>query len=239
MKTIYLGDFNSLGFRTNLCKKKMNKSYFIYPESLIRNYFCYRADYGQTIDHGIIAGYIMFDRLIKNYDKAWIEKRKHGGHCNYKKFNHRTLSWRIEQQAHFACIANGIIAHNIWYCNYSDEKLYKEYGLENLFSSTSEKISINNWPLVFFLGLLDTIEPVKRFENKMDTIEIWKRLSINLKDGNILIKIDKDLKAEYRDEYNKWIDAIYSMSDWLLVRFEPDVKDQVISMIRIIPIENQ
>lgn len=221
----------------NSCIKSMNNSYFTFPESLVRDYFFYRADYMNTIDHGIIAGYIMFDRLIKNYEQAWMAKCKEGDNYNYESFYHKNLNWRIEHQAHFACIANAIIAHNIWYCSYTDENNYRRYELGPLFSSTAEKISLNKWPLVFYLGLLDTIEPVKRFESKMDTIEVWKQFEINVLHGNVLIEIGEGLKAECEDEYKKWIDAIYSMPDWLMVRLEPEIKDQVMSKIRIIPFE--
>lgn len=229
--------YNCLNCRENLCDKSMNNSYFTFPESLVRNYFFYRVDYMHTVDHGIIAGYIMFDRLIKNYEQAWMEKCKDVGRCNYKDFKHKNLSWRIEHQAHFACIANAIIAHNIWYCDEDDQDKYKRYGIEALFSSTAEKISINKWPLLFFLGLLDTIEPVKRFEGKMPTIEIWKQLNISVLNGNVIIEIGEDLIMKCPDEYKKWLDAIYAMTDWLSISLEPMVKKQVMSMIRIIPIE--
>jgi len=183
---------------------------YTYCESLVKNYFKYRVEYCHSIDHGIIAGYLLYDRLVKNYNSAWKDHLKRHPNSNYSKFVHNGLSCRIGHIAHFAIIADAIIAHNIWYSDSETETLYTQYGLDPLINRA--KININNNPLVFFLGLLDTIEPIKRLESDRKITHCLKSIDMQITNNDRLkIKILDD------DKYLNWLRQIEEnkMSTWL------------------------
>lgn len=76
-----------------------------FSESLIHNYFRYRAD-SMVLDHGIVGGYYLFDRLTKNFiaktsNHDWNEQKY------YQDAN--GLMWRLEHLDHFAYISDAII----------------------------------------------------------------------------------------------------------------------------------
>jgi len=199
---------------------------YTYSEMLVRNYFKYRAEYCHKIDHGIIAGYILYDRLVKNYDEAWAECSKTNPNKSYDDFTYKGLSWRKEHISHFAIIADSIIAHNMWRSENSDHEksVYRDYGLDQLIFNIENRVTISNNPLVFFLGLFDTIEPFKRF-NKLDCL---KEVDIHLDSkGNLKISVH-DL-----DNYAKWLDSITDIHDWLSVKVvRPNDNEINISLIR-------
>ena len=195
---------------------------YTYSESLVRNYFKYRVEYCHAIDHGIIGGYLLYDRLVKNYDKNWAEYKKehpdapdacyndfiHGGEYN-------NLRWRKAHMDHFAVIADAIIAHNIWHSKNATENknLYRQYGLDPLIHGKAKKTNIKEAPLLFFLGLLDTLEPVKRFDNPVDClnhIDIWGQ------DTFIYITVP----AKYAN--TTWFNGLSDIENWLAVHVDPD-----------------
>lgn len=224
---------------TGIKKNAFNhtSSCFTYPEALIRRYFCYRAEKRCAVDHGIMAGYIMFDRLIKNYNEAWqFEKRRGKVKSTYDYFvNEKNRCWRIEHQLHFAIIANSIIAHNIWIGQPSDEILYHEYGLESIAASAGAKIRIEQWPLVFYLGILDTIEPVKRFKS-IDPKVVWENINISVNGTSLVISNIGDVLRNSREHYECWLNGIYTISDWLDVDVKFQRNDQEVDMIILTPI---
>ncbi len=99
-----------------------------FSENLIKNYFYYRANKG-SCEHGILAGYLFFDRFAKNFlrysrnkkiiKKGFIEEAGN-------------LKWHIEQLSHAAYAADAIICHNIWMGGEMDTELYQAYGLSPL-----------------------------------------------------------------------------------------------------------
>ncbi|MDQ4678654.1 hypothetical protein, partial [Stenotrophomonas maltophilia group sp. RNC7] len=108
--------------------------------------------YFHSIDHGILAGFILFDRLIKNYNSAFEEEKDKNTHTKYENFEHKNLSWKREHQDHFAIIADSIIAHNIWFCNQlkEEKQRYKLYGLDPLIPQYLKKFKLKQKPLIFF-----------------------------------------------------------------------------------------
>lgn len=222
----------------NNAQNNTKRCYFTFPELLIKNYFYYRADNMNAIDHGILTGYIMFDKLIENYEEAWLNASRIENEKNFRKFTYSGLSWRVEHQAHFACIANSIMAHNIWFGKEADEQKYKIYGLDAIISSEDIKLKIEHWPLAYFLDILDTIEPVKRF-TRIDPITVWKSIDIKLEKDSIVISNIGDVLKQEKDEYDKWINAIYSLTDWLSIEIYPERKEEVIHSITLTPIYEQ
>ncbi len=202
-----------------------NNKPYTYPETLVKNYFSYRAEYWQAIDHGIIAGYLLYDKLKKNYNTNWEKVKSH--HRNYNNFNYKNLQWKIEHLSHFAYVANAIIAHNIWYSekNKESKSIYKQYGLNPLVYCETNMISLHKDPLVFYLGLLDTIEPVKFFIPECDINSIWKAIQIeyNCTSCTLNIKTDGSLL-----ENSEWFKKIRGMDSWLDVSiYEPEADREI------------
>lgn len=220
----YLGRYNVVyNVYGHIWENNHNKPY-TYPETLVKNYFIYRTEYGHALDHGIIAGYLLYDRLKKNYDSSWENVKSE----NYNDFYYKHVRWRIEHLSHFAYVANAIIAHNIWHSEKTDESkhIYKQYGLDPLIyldprvNGESNMISVHKDPLVFYLGLLDTIEPIKFFMSECDIDSIWKAIQIEYDTNNRTLNIKTDGSLFKNRE---WFHKIKSIVNWLDVSiYEPE-----------------
>lgn len=198
--TYYLGKFDIRHTPYNHIPLRKGASLVRFSESLVKNYFYYRMDRG-VLDHGIIGGYYLFDRLYKNFR----EQTKNNDLNEGKNLIKNGLSYRIEHLDHFAYIADAIICHNLW-CAYEPKVIetYKEYGLDpliiggdvlnnELFQVKYKRLNVKDYPLQFLLCLLDSIEPVKRFSGKngcgISAYEVLNRVSIE-KAENGVIKIE-------------------------------------------------
>lgn len=80
---------------------------------------------------------------------------------------------------------------------------YEEYGLNPLIVGRNgkNKLSIAEYPLQFILCLLDTIEPVKRFQelNPQDVLKL-----INVEFQNNGLKIEWDPELEKQEQFKDW-----------------------------------
>jgi hypothetical protein len=125
------------------------------------------------------------------------------------------------------------MAHNIWRADTESEDItYKEYNLDKITSGEFERINIIKEPLLFFLCLLDSIEPVKRFPNDPPK-EIWKNVSIELKENSIVISSFENLEGKYG--FQDWKNTIKDMPKWLDLNVEPSQLDDGVNTITIIP----
>lgn len=111
--------------------------------------------------------------------------------------------------------------HNIWSSGNDEEKKekYKAFSLEPLITgeSTIFPISIKDNPLLFLLGLVDTIEPIKSFDYVTPKYVL----------ENILISFDKKQnwitivnKKKSGLDFEKIRKKIYGLKDWLDVDIE-------------------
>jgi len=121
----------------------------------INNYFKYRVSKGK-IDHGISAGFLFYDRLIKN------RKEK-------SELNNDNDFWNIKLEQYYCEAAITIATHNIWLPDPDDKRIMKEYKDANLTElikarKKKQKINYKKFPLLFLLGLVDTIDPVKLYD---------------------------------------------------------------------------
>lgn len=188
-------------------------------ERLIKKYYNYRLDQGRS-DHGIIAGMQLFDSLCANF----YEKTAGKEFCNNQIYLEEH-SWRKEHLDHFAYIADAIIWHNVWYA-YAPEKIaeYKEAGLEELVIERNKKdnrIAFSNNPLRFMLCLLDTIEPIKRFDYT-PAEKVLKGISIieTEKDADIQqysITISWKENMEEEPNFHLWLSGIQELESWMNV----------------------
>ena len=187
-----------------------------FSENLIKNYFYYRANSG-SCEHGILAGYLFFDRFVKNFLKNWDPKD-----CCPKVSN--GLTWDTGQISHAAYVADAIICHNLWMSN--NTELYRAYGLSPLLYNehNENKLSIKNYPLQFMLCLLDTIEPIKRFakdpyEGDMEPKDVLSHVYLEFGDSGMTVRWDKKLE-ENKQLFHKWCDAIKGLKSWMDVQCE-------------------
>lgn len=229
---IELKDFldKELEIKHDVYDSKLNSSsYKRYPKKLVSNYFKYiliDKDL-RKYEHGILGGYLLYDRLIKNYDDKYELLKQHNNKSiDYNNFIYSELEnckkFCIEQHDLFAFISNAIISHNIWLCtNKDDEEKYKKYKLDQLIVNEHNKLSLKKDNLVFFLALLDTIEPIKQFNN--NTEEVWKNFEINFDKKNKRIKIDIINKDVFnKDETNKWNSKIKELEEWSKVKVKTE-----------------
>lgn len=149
----------------NVCKDLKNYDLGI-------NYFKFRKEKFNTIDHGVVGGFRLYSILYRIYHEVLRTEssRTYGG-----------LLYSEELLQLIGYAADAIIRHNMW--NISDSSIRKQYHLEDLNSS---KITLNNDPLTFLLGLCDTIEPIKHSDsNKECPQDVLSRINIDVYiDGN-------------------------------------------------------
>lgn len=204
----YLGNFNINYTPYNYVPQKYGVCLTRFSEQLIKNYFFYRADSGNC-EHGIIGGYLLFDRFVKNFYKHTKNHNFDWEHC----FCDGRLNWREEHLDHAAYISDAIICHNIWLNKNKD--LYESYGLSPLIEEEKNKLSFAEHPLQFILCLLDTIEPTKRFEELPSKV-VLESIGIEII-APTSIKIY--WKSELQEEKNflRWKDGIVNLKDWMKV----------------------
>lgn len=114
------------------------------------NYFSYRKNIWKVIDHGILGGVLLYDRLVK------IRRLK-------KDLHEDDLFWGENLEQQYLLAANAISLHNIWLPQKGAEEVYQHHGLENLLMF--KKIKFSDFPLFYILGVVDTIEPLKTYRD--------------------------------------------------------------------------
>lgn len=190
-----------------------------YRKQTIDRYFSYRLNKGK-IDHGITAGYLLFDQLTKNYLKNREQQGKKDDFQTSENDGH-TLLWRKDQIWVFALAADAVVAHNIWHIN--TENLTDEIRLGNLHE---KKLNRNKNPLAFICALIDTIEPVKRFDGQLSAHEVLENININYQEKSNQIEIVWTDLVKSKNLFWDWMKNIYSMSDWMDVKILPCSREQ-------------
>lgn len=164
--------------------------------SLCSRYFNYRHKNGR-IDHGIFAGVLMYDRLVKN---RLIKKGKVG----------EKLLWEDWLDGQYAYAAATVAIHNMWFPQKEDFVAYAESNLEQLIGQA--KISFQQAPLLFLLGLVDTLDPVKAYW-QLSSALVLKNVSLCFSgEGSFSLRISKNLN------FSVMAKKISDMEQWLSVR---------------------
>ena len=188
-----------------------------FPKDVYMNYILYRQSNGSA-EHGIIAGTELFDRLYESFDK------KTAGHnweispvC--RKGN---LDWRREHLPHFAYIADAVCCHNIWLAQKNNVSLcdsYKQASLDALIvNEDSDKLSFTLYPLQFMLCLLDTIEPIKRFEGIPADV-VLKNIYLDFHENGITLGWTQTTKEH--PKFLDWLKSVSTISEWMQVDTTP------------------
>lgn len=208
------------------------KNHLTYSVETYKEYLYYRIKNG-SVDHGILGGLLLYDRLYKNYwenHKLYTESGFPSSKENQKLFFFKNLTWRIEHLDHFAFLADSIAAHNIWHQKQEEFENGKcpNIKIENLsqvISQQGQRITLDSSPLAYFLGVLDTIEPSKRFCTT-PLEDVLKGISISYDEDHIQINVSSALTE--KEEYEKWRDGVQSLGGWLGVTVHSVTSEEII-----------
>ncbi|GAB3166718.1 hypothetical protein [Telluribacter humicola] len=167
------------------------------------NYFLFRKKEWKVVDHGILGGMLLFDRLVK------IRREK-------KRMNEDSLFWGNKLEKHYETAANAISIHNIWL---QSESICNEFNLKELLNF--KPIKFKEFPLFYLLGIIDTIEPLKTYkDDNLSDIEILKSINLELKGKHMRVTESDNSKIDFR----KLIRKVVDLAGWLDVKIEIEHK---------------
>lgn len=143
-------------------------------------------------NHGIIGGYLLFDRFLKVYESAYRHRYPEHGeeYTGIESFEWNGKHFYIEQIPVFAHIADCIISHNVWKADDASEAEYLACGLGALIGEHFKKIKFHESPLLFILAIVDTIEPYKIYSSKaanQNAVRIWKSFDISFVNNTLTL----------------------------------------------------
>ncbi|TAJ08196.1 hypothetical protein DMA11_21435 [Marinilabiliaceae bacterium JC017] len=166
--------------------------------SHIRQYFTYRRIIHKRIDHGICAGLYFYDRLIKNR----IEKEK---------VRNNELFWGKKLEKQYALVAATIATHNIWFPNDETACDYIKFEMKSLINL--KPISLKHYPLLYLLGVVDTIDPIKIFTSSHSDDYIMENLNLSFSTNMMIIENKSDSELDFNklllkaDNFNGWLNV--------------------------------
>lgn len=199
---------------------KVEKS--IYSQPLISNYFNYCLKEKNTLEHGIIGGLLLYDRLYKNF-----QYHKELSGSDYDNFIFKNLNWDTSHLDTFANLADIITAHNIWniLSTKAESKLYKDNNLHELIDHTLPAPKTKFEKLLYLLCICDTIEPLKQ-QKDIFSFDISKKLNCQVAKNEIVIYLLDD-----DTDYTKWIKSIKNLETWLSVVVKEGYKSITINIL--------
>lgn len=176
---------NSLRFNTNSVVSATR-----YDSSTIVRYFNYCINERNRVDHGIIGGFLFYDRMIKNYMLAYIAAMQECNHTPWlSDFEYRDRHFCAEQLIIFSYIADCILSHNVFKQQVDKRQLYENYRLESLYSENFKKISYKDNPLLYILAITDSLEPTKIYYNEAPLQTIIDAIDLEYRPGSKELKI--------------------------------------------------
>lgn len=189
------------------------RTFRTYPHNIVDFYLKCRADcrIGQPkLDHGIIGGLLLYDKLRKQFTKAWKKRTdKSNGRDSFYVIHEgtgRRLHLSNSHYEAYAKAADAIITHNIWPSTLQD---YIERFADNSLRLNAELkirfIDIENL-FCFILSLSDTIEPLKRGLG-LDSIRIESLPEYQ----GFCLQVSKD-------DFDSIYSRIKSLEDWMSVK---------------------
>lgn len=171
------------------------------------NYYKYRFKEHNVVDHGILAGILLYDKLCK------IRKAKEAK-------NDDGLFWGKELKKYYKIAANAISIHNIWVNQTSAKKKYEEYSINEL--NSLPPISFNDFPLFYILAVVDTIEPIKAYSEKLSNEEILNNLNFGFHENGFEVysssdKLDINLLHNKCNGFKGWLDIDVQLCESKLI----------------------
>lgn len=138
-----------------------------YPSRIITRYMNYCINTRHRVDHGIVGGYLFYDRMIKNYMLAYLcSNNETGSTQNLGDFHYRNRHFCKEQLTIFSYISDCILSHNIFKQAPNMRTLYEEYQLIDLLEENFKTITFESNPLLYILAISDTLEPIKAYQQR-------------------------------------------------------------------------
>lgn len=184
--------------------------------SLISLYFRHRSQKGK-IDHGILAGIYLFDRLVK------IRREK-------SKKQNEPLKWHYSLEKRYAQAAAAVACHNMWTLSpgHEDIEAYTESGLQYLVQPEFREISLSNFPLLFLFGIVDSIDPVKLYmRDGFSVSEILSHINVGFTKRTIRFENRANSPLVFSkltqkaDEIIGWMAVdVKKGKDWLVISFK-------------------
>jgi hypothetical protein len=179
---------------------------------IISKYFLYRRFSSKKIDHGIFSGLYLFDRLVKIREA--------------NEFKNGELSWHKSLEEKYALAAVAIACHNIWTTKKGSayESEYVKFELQDLIIPRFKKVSLNNFPLLFLFGIVDTIDPIKiysRIGHLPD--EILSSLEVSFTQNSFTIRNEANSKLNFEVMLN----ASKNLIGWLDLTVDASIKNEM------------
>lgn len=180
------------------------------------NYFLFRKQKCKVVDHGILGGMLLFDRLVK------IRREQ-------KKADENTLFWGRRLENQYKTAANAISIHNIWLPQEGFEDIYRQFNLEKLIGF--KPVKFKDFPLFYILGIVDTIEPLKAFESRSSLTDVGILKSIDLEFGENFLLMKKNDKLDVDLDFEILAKRAKSLKNWLDIDFKENVCHSEIKLI--------
>lgn len=186
-----------------------------YPSRVTTRYFNYRINEMNQADHGIIGGYLFFDRMVKSYALAHMSQLQ----CttnppDLKDFEYNNRHFCIGQLTVFSYIADCILVHNIWKQSDNTRELYERYLLKDLFAENYKIINFDKNPILYILAIADSLEPTKIYKD-IPPLRVVEAIDIDYQPESRVLKISSCSKdVDIRIMYKKAKD----LEDWTSVR---------------------
>jgi len=189
---------------------------------LISNYYDYIINKHKHVDHGIAGAMLFFNAMMKEYHEA----RKESGIKKNDSFVYNGKKFSKDYIKHIVLISTTIAKHNMWRANPETQVDFETYNLFELIpkEDDSHKVSIDDSSendkekLLFLLGLVDTLEPIKnlgRDRNKsplMNPYIVLEKIKIKFDSKNK--KVILYCPQPYKEDYEHSIKGIV---DWMNV----------------------
>ncbi len=155
-----------------------------YNSTVVTRYFNYIVNEHKHVEHGIIGGYLFYDRMIKNYLSSYLsafyEARQQ---IPLSEFYYRGRRFSENQLPIFSYIADCIIAHNIWRMSERHRKDYEHYRLDAALGNEYSAINFKDNPLLYILVITDTLDPIKAY-NKISPRTVAESINIEYRRGS-------------------------------------------------------
>lgn len=180
----------------------------IITKGVIGSYSSYRSG-SVNIDHGIISGKMLYDRLIQNYNT----KKEQAGN-DRKEFVDKVYGCNLKlSDKHFpyySQAATAIIAHNIFIRPTEEDvrEQYRQHGLENLIDAEKYKFSYDQ-SLFFLLLIADSLEPLKRFSS-LNAESVLKKIYFSKNEDGL--RISYEGLSGYTNLLNDWIKQVLGLN---------------------------
>lgn len=192
---------------------------------LFRNYYSYRINEFNCMDHGITCGLLLYNLLMTDYEDNMYVKE------HAVLYSGDPFKFSKDYKDYIVRICETIARHNLWVANSKTISLYEKYELYSLIPTDSDFHHIaysEQESLLFLLGLVDTLEPIKCYkkEGTMDFYDVLKSIRLSCSYNNKRIHLCCD--EPFSDQM---ISCWKGMEDWMALKFKAieDNKHVIIS----------